>query len=106
MGLPQQPTKSPLLPAPPTAFDLACLYRDGTFVVAVTPGPVPVAQPPDGFEVQFLAPQAGHPARVELLPQPRRPVQRHQPADAPVQPVARPPGTRRTFHLSRSSSKV
>jgi hypothetical protein len=26
------------------------------------PGPVPVAQPPDGFEVQLLAPQAGHPS--------------------------------------------
>jgi hypothetical protein len=38
------------------------------------PGPVPVAQPPDGFEVQPLAPQAGHPPRVELLAQPRRPV--------------------------------
>jgi hypothetical protein len=34
------------------------------------PGPVPVAQPPDGFEVQLLAPQAGHSPRVELVPNP------------------------------------
>ena len=68
MGLPQQP-KVPLLTAPATAFDPACHHRDGTFVVPL-PGPVPVAQPPDGFEVQLLAPQAGHPPRVELVPNP------------------------------------
>jgi hypothetical protein len=46
-------------------------------------GPVPVAQSPDGFEVQLLAPRAGHPPRGELIPQPRRPTQRHHPSMCP-----------------------
>jgi hypothetical protein len=39
-AFPQRPGV-PLLPAPPTAFDPACHYRDGTFVVAVTPDRCP-----------------------------------------------------------------
>ena len=33
--------QSPLLPAPPTAFDPACHHRDGTFVIPVTPARCP-----------------------------------------------------------------
>jgi hypothetical protein len=40
MGFPQQP-EVPLLPASPMAFDPACHYRDGAFVVAVTPDRCP-----------------------------------------------------------------
>jgi hypothetical protein len=44
------------------------------------------AQPRVRRRLQLLAPGPGDPARVAVVPQPRRPLQRHQPPDPTLQP--------------------
>ena len=75
---------SPRAAAPPLpgatfgSFAAACHYKDGTFVAARVQERAPSAAPRPA-PVQLLAPRPGHPARLALVPQPRRPLQRHQP---------------------------
>ena len=50
------------------------------------PGSVRQAQPPDRRRLQLLAPGPGDPARVAVVPEPGRPLQRHQPLHQALQP--------------------
>ena len=83
---PSTPTTPPLPGATYGSFAAACHYTDGTFVFAGIPGPVRQAEPRDRRPVHLLAPGPGDPARVAVAPQPRRPLQRHQPPDPTLQP--------------------
>ena len=104
MGLPQTPATPPLPGATYGSFAAACHYTDGTFVFAAAQDDVRHAQPRDRRPVQLLAPGPGDPARVAVVPQPRRPLQRHQPPDPTLQPGIADPSATKAGTRARTSS--
>jgi hypothetical protein len=87
-------------PARPCRGDLRVVRRrlplQGRHLrVRPRPAVVRQAQPADRCAVQLLAPGPGHPARVAVVSQPSRPLQRHQPLCPTFQPqLAHPSITR------------
>ena len=98
---PEKPATPPLKGATYGSFPAACHYKDGTFVPEPSTEACPTDEPAVGRVVQFLAPGARHDARLDLVPEPGRPVREHGPPGARVRLRTgvrlqfRPPGARR-----------
>ena len=82
---PKKPAKAPLPGATYGSFGAACHYKDGTFTFQASQEACAQTSPQTRSGVQLLAPGPRDDARVALVPEPRRRVRRHEPADAPFQ---------------------
>ena len=83
---PEKPATPPLPGATYGSFAAACHYTRRHLRGRPRPRTVPQAQPRDGGAIQLLASRPGDPARVGLVPQSRRPLQRHQLSGTTLQP--------------------
>ena len=81
---PKKPKKAPLKGATYGSFPAACHYDDGTFVTASSESDCAPTNDA-GSAFFFFHPQARDPARLALVPQPRRAVREHEPVREPVQ---------------------
>ena len=81
------------------SFPAACHYDDGTFTPASSEDDCAPTSPRRDA-VRLLASEARDPARLDLVPEPRRPLQPHQPARQAVQRrVNTPHDDRRRRHV-------
>ena len=82
---PKKPAKPPLPGATYGSFGAACHYKDGTFVFQADQNACAREEPAERRRVRVLAPGPRDDARLGLVPEPRRRLLRHEPADAPFQ---------------------